>query len=47
VDRLEAQMVDQKVDRLEAQMVDQKGAGFEIRRGREAGLMGEEAVLLP
>jgi len=43
VGRMEGQKVNQMADRLVAQ----KGAGFEIRRVREAGLMGEEAVLLP
>ena len=44
VDRVVARKEGQKVDRLVACS---HGAGFEIRRGREAGLMEEGAVLLP
>jgi hypothetical protein len=41
---LEDRKVDPMVDRMVACS---HGAGFEIRRGREAGLMEEGAVLLP
>jgi hypothetical protein len=44
VGRMEGQKVNQMVDQLVACS---HGAGFEIQRGREAGLMEEGAVLLP
>jgi hypothetical protein len=44
VGRMEGQKVNQMADRLVACS---HGAGFEIRREREAGLMEEGAVLLP